>query len=270
MDVERFFELFINEIRKNPALRHYYRFLNKSSLFWFRKAYFCQRLDYIYQHLPPPPAAIWDCGCGYGTTGIFLALNGYNIYGNTLEYYYNRIPERLKYWKEFGDLTGFKVDYKDIFELRDLHHSFDYIIAQDTLHHLEPVDDAIEQIAAALKPSGKLIAIEENGNNIIQNIKLFLQRGNKKIIEIHDEKLDKKILLGNEHIRTLSAWKQILNRHDLNVNDSSIEYVRLFPPFLFKGSNYQNRISQEKRIWKHYPFLKHYFYQGINFMASKM
>ncbi len=270
MDIDRFFTLLLQEIEEKPFLRDYYRFLNKDSTFLFRKGYYCQRLQYIADHITNKKGEIWDCGCGYGTTGIFLALNGYNVYGTTLEYYYDLIPQRLDYWKKHGDITSFTADYKNIFDHTSPQNKFDYIITQDTLHHMEPIDDALDILSSSLSSSGKLIVIEENGRNIIQNLKLFLQRGNKRIIEIYDEKLKKKIQLGNENIRSLERWEKILSSRQLEIEKESIEYVRLFPPFAFNSSNYQNILSKEKRLWQKFPLLKNYFYQGINFLANKV
>lgn len=52
------------------------------------------------------------------------------------------------------------------------------------LHHLEPLDKALQIINTRMKPSGEMVVIEENGSNLMQRFKLYLQRGNKRIIEI--------------------------------------------------------------------------------------
>jgi len=102
--VEVFFNLFIEELKQNKNLRTYYKFLNNSSGLEFRKAYFCQRLQYIYDNIGEKTSKIWDCGCGYRTTAIFLALNGIATNGSTLEFYYQEIPKRLEYWKKYGKI----------------------------------------------------------------------------------------------------------------------------------------------------------------------
>src|SRR4051812_13710210 len=105
MSVEEFFDLFLEELKQNKALWDYYKFLANPKRMPFRKAYFCQRLQYILDHVGEKDQEIWDFGCGYGTTAIFLALNGYKISGSTLEYYYKEIDNRRKFWSEFGDLS---------------------------------------------------------------------------------------------------------------------------------------------------------------------
>ena len=45
MTVDAFFELFLEELKQNNTLQTYYKFLNDSSGFYFRKAYFVQRLQ---------------------------------------------------------------------------------------------------------------------------------------------------------------------------------------------------------------------------------
>ena len=90
----------------------------------------------------------------------------------------------------------FTYSYENIFDHQFEAAAYDVIIIQDTLHHLEPLQDALKIFNHVLSDQGQLLIIEENGNNVIQNAKLFLQRGNKRIIEIYDEHLKKNILLG--------------------------------------------------------------------------
>ena len=86
----------------------------------------------------------------------------------------------MAYWSAFGDVSGFTYEYRNI--LDGIHEdAYDVIIAQDTLHHLEPIDRALKKINKALKSDGILIAVEENGSNIVQNLKLIKQRGFKKL-----------------------------------------------------------------------------------------
>ena len=201
MTVEEFFTLFQIELSENKNLQKYYKFLNDPIRFEFRKAYFCQRLQYILDNIDSN-TRIWDCGCGYGTTGIFLSLNGIKSEGTTLEFYFKEIPNRLDFWKKYGEISNFTFDYKNVFDGVPA-NSYDTIILQDTLHHHEPLDSLIAIFNNALSPKGNIILIEENGSNIIQNLKLIKQRGFKKVKEIYDEKLQKTILLGDENIRKL-------------------------------------------------------------------
>lgn len=180
MQTEEFFNIFLSELESSEELRGYYRFLNKRSLFEYRKAYFCQRLDYIYNNIADKSSKILDIGCGYGTTGIFLALNGYSVYGTTLEYYYEHISKRMEFWKKYGETGSFTVRYENLFDDPPGSLMYDIIILQDVLHHLEPLDNALRIIKNSLKMDGKLIVCEENGNNIFNNLRLFLRRGNQE------------------------------------------------------------------------------------------
>lgn len=269
MSVETFFDHFLDELQENPELRYYYKYLDKPSRFEYRKAYFCQRLEYIQKHIKHTDQRIWDCGCGFGTTAIFLALNGIKTHGTTLEHYIDELPKRLNFWEQFGDVSGFSYSYENIFDHQFEKHSKDVIIIQDTLHHLEPLDKAVEILDHVLAPGGKMLIIEENGNNIIQNIKLYLQRGNKKIIQIYDEHLKKHILLGNENIRSINSWKKIFEKQGLKINPESIQYIRYYLPFMFPNKKAEKLLKREQLLWKKYPILKEYFYFGINFIVEK-
>ncbi|MBC6990076.1 class I SAM-dependent methyltransferase [Hymenobacter sp. BT491] len=269
MTVDQFFALFLDELRSNPKLTSYYKFLANPASFEFRKVYVTQRLHYILDRLPNTEAAIWDCGCGYGTTAIFLALNGYKVHGTTLEFYFEHIPERLRYWSQFGDVSGFTYSYENLFDSPPAPASYDHIIIQDTLHHLEPLQDALRIFREALRPAGTLIIVEENGGNVVQNTKLYLRRGNKRIIEIHDPQLDKKILLGNENIRNLATWRRELARQGLHIYPADVQYIRLFPPFMFKDDNAQQLVERENKLWRRNSFLKENLFFGLNFTAGK-
>lgn len=268
MTVEQFFKHLLEELESHPKLKGYYRFLNDSKSFEFRKAYYTQRLEYIEQQVKETNGPIWDIGCGYGTTAIFLALNGYKVHGSTLEYYFNEIPQRLEFWKKLGDISGFTFDYENLYDSAPPKDHYAAVIVQDTLHHTEPIDEALKIIKSCLRKNGKVIAVEENGNNWIQSLKLYKQRGNKRIIEYHDERLGKTILLGNENIRSYAHWKSLFEKEGFKMMDESVHYVRLYPPMLFKGETNQV-VAKEQRIWRSNRFLKERFFFGLNFCALK-
>lgn len=269
MTVETFFSHFVEELKENEDLRYYYKYLDDPKKFEYRKAYFCQRLQYILDHIDEPNSRIWDCGCGFGTTAIFLSINGISSHGTTLEHYIKQLPKRLEYWSKFGDISKFTYSYENIFDHKFEPNSYDLIIIQDTLHHLEPLDDALEILNQVLSPKGKLLIIEENGNNVIQNAKLFLQRGNKRIIKIYDEQLKKHILLGNENIRSLKKWDKAFHKKGFAIVQDSVQYIRYYLPFMFPNHKAEKLVKKEQELWKKNDLLKEYFFFGINFMVQK-
>jgi 2-polyprenyl-3-methyl-5-hydroxy-6-metoxy-1,4-benzoquinol methylase len=268
MTVDDFFELFLKELQDAPAMRGYYKFLNDKTSFEFRKAYFLQRLQYIINQIEDKNSSIWDCGCGYGTTALFLAINGFSVYGTTLEFYFDEIEKRKNYWKQYGDVDLFRVDYANVFDNNLNDNQFDSIILQDTLHHIEPLQDALNIFHRVLKPNGQLIAVEENGNNIIGNLKLFKQRGNKRIITIWDEHLQKNILLGNENVRSWKKWKREFELAGFTCEDVQPEYIRFYYPFLYRNRSAEKMIAKENVLRKR-RWLREYFFFGINFSVTK-
>jgi hypothetical protein len=173
----------------------------------------------------------------------------------------------MEYWSRYGDVSGFTFDYEDLFDQHVHRGFFDRIIVQDTLHHLEPLPKALSILRSHLEPEGEIIVIEENGNNIIQSLKLYRQRGNKRVIEFHDERLNKTILLGNENIRSLKTWKQEFNRQGMDIDFGSVHYVRALPPSIFNRLGYHKAVEREQRLWRSNPLLREYFFFGINFIA---
>jgi SAM-dependent methyltransferase len=266
MGVDDFFELFLEELRQHKDLWVYYKFLSDPAKMKFRKAYLCQRLQYIMDHIGPREQTIWDCGCGYGTTALFLAMNGYRIYGTTLEFYFKQIEKRKKFWSRYGNADLFECKYEDLYS-SDYKNSFDTIILQDTLHHLEPIGEAVQILSEALRENGKLLVVEENGSNLIQNVKLLKQRGLNKKVEYYDDQLQKTVVFGDENIRSLAKWKKIFKKSDLQILDSSVNYIRLLPPSAF-DKGYEKAVKKEQLLTKQF-LLTRYFYFGINFMVVK-
>ncbi len=273
MTVEQFFDLFLEELKHRDKLREYYKFHDDPTKLPFRKAYFCQRLQYVHDQVArfpnSPIPQIWDVGSGYSTTQIYLALNGFASHGSTLEFYYKEIPERLEYWSKYGDMNLVKSSYEDIFEAPIKENSTDIIIVQDTLHHLEPLQKSLSIFHKTLRPGGIILAIEENGNNIIQRLKLYRQRGNNRIIEYYDEGLGRKVMMGNENIRPLKTWKKELVSAGFQLDEKSVQYVRLFPPVFFEKKPLEEVVAREQRVWQKHPFLKEYFFFGVSFVARK-
>ncbi len=267
MDVQNFLEFFIKELEGNRDLQTYYHLLNSKHRFLWRKAYLEQRLTYVDSHLGTTSGKIWDAGCGYGTTAIFLALKGYEVLGNTLEFYYDKINPRLDFWSKYGNLDKLKFEYADLYDMPDSDSRYNAIIAQDTLHHLEPAKDAVGIFYRSLKQDGRLIVAEENGGNVFICLKNFRKRGFKRTIAYYDERLKKNIVMGNENAQSLQKWKQLMKVCGLTLLD--FEYIRFLPPVFFNNRNYQRIIGWEKQTGKKTTLLREILFFGINFTAVK-
>ncbi|MEO1258819.1 MAG: class I SAM-dependent methyltransferase [Bacteroidota bacterium] len=277
MTVSEFFELFLEELKYHDKLREYYKYHDDPVKLPFRKAYFIQRLQYVFDRIKEvknensavDKLSIWDVGSGYSTTQIFLALNGIASHGSTLEFYYKHLPQRFEYWSKYGNMDLVKVSYENIFETTLNEKSEDIIIVQDTLHHLEPLQESLQIFYKSLKPGGFLLAVEENGNNILQRIKLYKQRGNNRIIEYYDEGLGKKVLMGNENIRPYKIWKKEFEKAGFQMDEDKTQYVRFYPPSFFKNNKMEKVVLKEQSVWKNNSVLKEYFFFGVNFIAFK-
>jgi 2-polyprenyl-3-methyl-5-hydroxy-6-metoxy-1,4-benzoquinol methylase len=266
-----FLELFEKELLENEDLRNYHRLISARSPFYnnFRKAYIEQRLEYVLKNIIKQDARILDVGCGYGTTSFLLGMMGHQVTGTTLEYYFNQIDNRLKYWSRIFDTSGVNIKYENLFHSDYSKKEFDYIITQDTIHHLEPVEDAFAIFREILKDNGKIIVSEENGNNIICNLKHFRERGFKRVIEVYDEKLKIKYKMGNENTRSITRWTKLFGRNNLTVDKNSIEFIRFLPPCFYRKRSIEEIINLEKAIGKKLRILRELFFFGINFMVTK-
>ena len=271
MQKEEFYRHLCEELRQNRSLYPYYKLVDGSEAQQqFRKAYFLQRLDYISQHLDlESHPVVWDCGCGYGTTGLFLAMNGIASYGTTLEFYADEIEKRKLYWKQFGDSSLFTYEYANVFDQKTPKNHYDYIILQDTLHHIEPLQEGLKIFYDALNKSGKLILVEENGGCWMKNMMLFAQRGNKKVISVYDEVLQKEVLMGNENIRSERQWRAAFAKTDFRLDEQSVRYIRLLPPPAYRRATADSVIHREQSRWVHRKFLREHAFFGLNMVFEK-
>ena len=271
MKIDQFFHHFHNELELNPALYPYYK-LNRGSdsVREFRKNYFIQRLSYIDNQIDKSNhPVVMDCGCGYGTTCLYLAMNGIATKGTTLEYYFQEIENRKKYWSQYGDSELFSWNYENIFDNPPAPESFDYIILQDTLHHIEPVDKALTILYNALKKGGKLILIEINGSCLLESLIYFMKRGNKRIINFYDDKLKKTISMGNENFRSEKKWRNLFKEAGFDIDHNSVQYIRFLLPFFYKKNNGSVISKVEQKIASHYSSLKKYGFFGLNMVFTK-
>lgn len=271
MQPEQFFELMLKELEVHTEMQPYYKFLGRQSSWHFRRNYFLERLRYIQAAVGDgKDLRIWDCGSGYGTTCLFLAMNGIKTHGTTLEFYYDTVQKRKEYWSRYGDTSLFTCTYENLFDSPPPANSYDLVIVQDTLHHLEPINDALRIFNNVLSRGGRVLSIEENGNNIIQRIKLYKYRGNKRIITIWDEKLQKDILIGNENIRSLGTWMQLFEKNGFAIPSETVQYIRYYLPVHYRFSDAVVLLEKERKIQSAKNSLrKEYFFFGLNFIAVK-
>jgi 2-polyprenyl-3-methyl-5-hydroxy-6-metoxy-1,4-benzoquinol methylase len=269
MNLDEFFTLFEQELRANDELTGYHRMVNSPKMYEFRKAYIKQRMQYVLDSVKKPSSDIWDVGCGFGTTSILLALMGHRVVGTTLEYYYKSISKRLDYWKNHGDLSQLSFAYENIFTQEHQENRFDYIVAQDTLHHLEPFQDAVNIFYKTLKKGGVLIAVEENGDNVVNNIKNFKRRGFKRVTTMYDETLGQEISFGDENTRNLKTWKKEFSIAPFSFDEESIEYVRYYWPNAYRKNSPEEILEKERELWPKSPLKRKYLFFGLNFRVKK-
>lgn len=269
MNLDRFFHLLEIELLENQKIAQYHRFTNDPYLYNFRKSYLIQRYQFLLNSIENQNASILDLGCGYGTTAILLTLLGHKVHGITLEYYFDEIEPRLKYWSQFGDCSSLTLEYGDIFDYQSKAEMFDYVVAIDTLHHIEPIHVGLNILYQLLKNDGKIIVSEENGNNLIANMKHIKERGFKRISSYFDERLQKQITFGNENTRSLKGWLELFAKTLFNFESKSLEYIRFYFPKKHNKIFLNEIIGKEQRLWKKSWFLREFFFFGINFTLRK-
>lgn len=88
-------------------------------------------------------------------------MNGQPTYGTTLEFYADQIEQRKQYWNQFGDTNLFCYEYANVFDQNVPVEKFDYIILQDTLHHIEPLHEGLQIFYKALKKAANSSSLKK-------------------------------------------------------------------------------------------------------------
>lgn len=95
--------------------------------------------DFVLAHVPQPPARLLDVGCGKGDLARALAAAGHEVTAIDPE-----APE--------GELFR-RVTLEDFADPR----LFDAAVASRSLHHLSGLGEAVDKIAALLRPGGTFV-----------------------------------------------------------------------------------------------------------------
>lgn len=99
--------------------------------------------EFVRNHLPPPPAAVLEVGCGpFGGVVPTLRSAGYNAIGVDPQ-----APEG----------PGFQLIE---FEGYQPPRPVDVVVASTSLHHVADLDEVLDKIVATLRPDGEIVVVE--------------------------------------------------------------------------------------------------------------
>ena len=103
-----------------------------------------ETVQFIQRHINPG-SQILEVGCGDGEVALALSHNGYDVTALDSE------PERVRKARELG-VRSFVASWPD-FDIVPV----DAIVFARSLHHMNPLSDAIARVGTLLKPDGLLL-----------------------------------------------------------------------------------------------------------------
>lgn len=107
-----------------------------------------EQLSFLAGALPRPPVRILDAGCGRGALAARLLLLGYQVVG------VDHNPDAVS----AAQAAGVSAVECDFTAYQD--GLFDVVVFSASLHHILPLDVALDRTVALLRPGGVLIADE--------------------------------------------------------------------------------------------------------------
>ena len=106
-----------------------------------------ETLAFLERVLPPAPARVLEVGTGDGAVSLALAAKGYGV---------TALDEGFDAPSDGGSVRWVERDFLHF----DGEGAFDVVLFTRSLHHMAPLDDAIDRAVQALAPAGRVVAEE--------------------------------------------------------------------------------------------------------------
>ncbi|MBZ0303980.1 MAG: class I SAM-dependent methyltransferase [Anaerolineae bacterium] len=190
---------------------------------------------FVRDHLPAQPARILEVGCGSGDLALRLQQDGHDLVAldeseaAVQQVSAKGITAHHGHWPDFED------------------EPFDAILFTRSLHHIWPLDPALDQVMHLLKPDG-VVMVEEFDFPAARPTEVAWLYGTLRLLEacdqldLHTESLASRLLAGDgdyalwrrgEDLHPVSAiLNALVERFDLTVNESSAHLYRFVIPLL--------------------------------------
>lgn len=121
----------------------------------------------------PLPLEVLDVGCAQGTLALLLAERGHSVTAVDLR------PEFLAYAKSRHTRGNIRFMAANVLE-DEIPGTFDLIFANQIIEHLVYPELMLRNLAAKLKPGGRLVVTTPNGQYIRNALPSYRELGNPK------------------------------------------------------------------------------------------
>lgn len=173
----------ISNLRNDEKMNSHKYNKDKYKKLKYKKCYFeniCSSWDYIFEDISlnildsndiNKNSMYLDVGCGFGNKTISfgkkIGIEEKNIHGTDINswgpYEQNEITRKFN----FKEIIDGKLQYMD--------ETFDIITCFEMLHHVEKLDEFIDEIKRILKPNGIIVIVEHNCLNDYDHLILDIQ-----------------------------------------------------------------------------------------------
>lgn len=244
----------------SQSLTHYYRKLIRASesVLRFRAVFFAMRLQpvltYVSQFVDTHHRApnILDLGCRFGLETILIGRSGACVHGIDPER--NAILEAavLKTHYEKQERVELDVRYEkaNLFSFNPP-ETYDAIYSSATMHHIEPMGQAMPLVAKLIKPGGYFFLSDENGLSPAQQLIVQKRIGwmRSRKLWLTDSETGQPFLYGNENIRPPFRWAHLMKQAGLQ--PVSLKYCRFLPPIDWSVE----RLVKFERVCRNIPLI---------------
>jgi SAM-dependent methyltransferase len=192
---------------------------------------------FVKAMLPGPKLRIAEIGCGTGYLSLELAREGHEVIGIDASAEALQIAERTR--AAHPDPAGFgRLTYRcqDLFSWQAEAASFDAVVLNRVLHHLQPLQPALAKIKQVLIPGGWLICQDYAYDRLSESTASWLSATERLLwlsgLADEDPTTAESDAQAVEALRT--AWFQRAEHHQLNRADEMLPLLQtLFQQQMF-------------------------------------
>ncbi len=174
--------------------------------------------DRIIRTLAPKPGqTLLDAGCGYAFHAVRLARSGLQVTG--VDFSEVALRQSAATIERAGLSERIRVKSGDLLDLPFLDGTFDYVHCWGVLMHVPQMEAALNELIRVLKPSGKLVLMENNASS--------LHIRTKSLVRLVKRLLGRPLKEGTITPRGCEEW-ELRGTHRLLVRASNIDFLVRF------------------------------------------
>lgn len=185
------------------------------------------------KRLVPETTKILDAGCGQGELSVWLAANGYKVYGIDISEEACKVASALA--KTIGVNKNIKFLANSLEQIEIDDEVIDFIIGHASLHHFIKYEKVSDELNRVLKAGGEMFFADSFGENFFYHV-------------FHNKKKMQRL---GDVILTRTRIQNFFNHDNLELEIIPYDWFSMFDKLFLKlfPSEFEPVIRKVSRLW---------------------